>query len=228
MHSSSCHSSCTVLKGTLTCSNHSDTVSYETYVAGRRNLNMYIPFCLSTENAHKIMKWSKFLHRYGFWLQWSNYIVFLPNNMIFDTRPLCKETYAGFRLTCRIAATPLDHHLLFQSCSSHRQRRFGFSPSGNRSELNRIQLSAICRGGQSGKVIDLLAWRCLPLGHPSAASGACAVELITSSKRQCGKRQVSLKPALCYTLLYHIHSISRSCPYNCPPELFSIWNIWYY
>ena len=63
-------------------------------------------------------------------------------------------------------------------------------------ELNRIQLSAICRGGQSSKVIDLLAWRCLPLGHPSAASDACAVELISSSKRQCGKWQVSLKPAL--------------------------------
>ena len=29
-----------------------------------------------------------------------------------------------------------------------------------------IQLSAICCGGQSGKVINLLAWRCLPLGHP--------------------------------------------------------------
>ena len=50
-----------------------------------------------------------------------------------------------------------------------------FSPSGIAPELNRIQLSAICRGGQSGKVIDLLAWCCLPLGHPSAASGACAV-----------------------------------------------------
>ena len=56
------------------------------------------------------------------------------------------------------------------------------SQSGIAPELNRIQLSAICRGGQSGKVIDLLAWRCLPLGHPSAASGACAVEQISSSK----------------------------------------------
>ena len=31
------------------------------------------------------------------------------------------------------------------------------SPSGIAPELNRIQLSAICCGGQSGKVIDLLA-----------------------------------------------------------------------
>ena len=72
------------------------------------------------------------------------------------------------------------------------------SPSGIAPKLNRIQPSAICRGGQSGKVIDLLVWRCLPLGHPSAASGACAVEQISSSKRQCGKRQVSLKPALSF------------------------------
>ena len=40
------------------------------------------------------------------------------------------------------------------------------SPSGISPEFNRIQLSAICHVGQSGKVIDLLAWRCLPLGHP--------------------------------------------------------------
>ena len=57
------------------------------------------------------------------------------------------------------------------------------SPSGIAPELNRIQLSAICRGGQSGSVIDLLARRCLPLGHPSAASDACAVVQILSSKQ---------------------------------------------
>ena len=83
------------------------------------------------------------------------------------------------------------------------------SPSGIAPELNRIQLSVICRGGQSGKVIDLLAWRCLPLDHPSAASGACAVEQISSSKRQCGKQQVSLKPALVRTTL-----ITSSIRYN--------------
>ena len=116
------------------------------------------------------------------------------------------EANAGFRLACRFATMPRDHRLLFQSCSCQRQRRFGFSPSGIAPELNRIQLSAICRGGQSGKVIDLLAWRCLPLGHPSAASGACAVEQISSSKRQCGKRQVSLKPAL--MMLFQSRSLS--------------------
>ena len=67
-----------------------------------------------------------------------------------------------------------------------------------------IQLSAICRGGQSGKVIDLY-WQdvaCLPLGHPSAASGACAVVQISSSKQQCGKRQARRKAAL-LTILSH-------------------------
>ena len=27
---------------------------------------------------------------------------------------------------------------------------------------------------------------------------------------------------------HHIHSISRPCPYNRPPKLFSVWNMWYY
>ena len=70
------------------------------------------------------------------------------------------------------------------------------STSGIAPELNRIQLSAICRGGQSGKVIDLLARRYLPLGHPSASSDACAVVQISSSKRQCYERQASLKAVI--------------------------------
>ena len=46
-------------------------------------------------------------------------------------------TYAGFRLTCRspLCRYAAWHRLLFQSCSSQRQRRFGFSPSGNRSRV---------------------------------------------------------------------------------------------
>ena len=106
---------------------------------------------------------------------------------------------AGFRLTCH---SPLCRYAAWSSLAVSELQLSAATPlwpyhrrSGIAPELNRIQLSAICRGGQSGKVIDLLAWRCLPLGHPSAASGACAVEQISSSKRQCGKRQVSLKPA---------------------------------
>ena len=96
--------------------------------------------------------------------------------------PLCR--YAAWVIACRFRVAALSGNA---TLAFH---RVAIAP-----KLNRIQLSAICRGGQSGKVIDLLAWRCLPLGHPSAASDACAVELISSSKRQCGKRQVSLKPA---------------------------------
>ena len=106
-------------------------------------------------------------------------------NVILDLK-----SNAGFRLACR---SPLCRYAAWSSLAVS---ELALSPSGIAPELNRIQLSAICRDGQSGKVIDLLTWRCLPLGHPSAASGACAVVQISSSKRQCGKRQVSLKPAL--------------------------------
>ena len=41
----------------------------------------------------------------------------------------------------------------------------GSSQSGVAPELNRIQPSAMCHSGQSGKVIDLLERHCLPLGH---------------------------------------------------------------
>ena len=47
---------------------------------------------------------------------------------------------AGFRLACRsplcrFAALPRDHRLLFQSCSSQRQRRFGFITERHRSQV---------------------------------------------------------------------------------------------
>ena len=116
------------------------------------------------------------------------------------------KAYAGYRLACR---SPICrcclHRLLFQSCRCFRvaalsgHAALALSPNGIAPVLNKIQLSAICRGGQSGKVIDLLAWRCLPLGHPSAASGACAVVQKSPSKRQWGKppqRQAILKAAI--------------------------------
>ena len=55
----------------------------------------------------------------------------------------------------------------------------------------------ICPCGQSGGFIDFLARHCLmPLGLPSAASGACAVVQKSPSKRQCGERQASLKSSI--------------------------------
>ena len=110
------------------------------------------------------------------------------------SRDLC-----WFQPSLPLAALPLRRVIIaccFRVAALSGNAALANSPSGIAPELNRIQLSAVCRGGQSGKVIDLLARRCLPLGYPSAASGACAVEQISSSKRQCGKRQASLKPAL--------------------------------
>ena len=109
--------------------------------------------------------------------------------------PLC-----WFQTNLPLAALPIRRVIIaccFRVAALSGNAALAFHRAAIAPELNRIQLSAICCGGQSGKVIDLLAWRCLPLGHPSAASDDCAVELISLSKRQCGKRQVSLKPALC-------------------------------
>ena len=109
------------------------------------------------------------------------------------------RTNVGFRLACRLPLTALPLRCMITACrfmvyKSQRPCHFGLSLSGIAPELNR-SLYVICCGGQSGKVIDLLARRCLPLGHPSAASGACAVVQISSSKQQCGKWQASLKVA---------------------------------
>ena len=101
---------------------------------------------------------------------------------------------ASFRLTCRSPLRRVIVACCFRVAALGGHAALAFLPSGMAPELNRIQLSAVC-GGQSSKVIDLLARRCLSLGHPSVASGACAVEQISSSKWQCSKRQASLKPA---------------------------------
>ena len=104
--------------------------------------------------------------------------------------------YAGFRLACRSPLCRMIIACCFRVAALSGHAALALSPSGIAPELNRIQLSVVCRGGQSGKDIDLLARRCLPLGHPSAASGACAFVQISSSKRQCGEQQASLKAAL--------------------------------
>ena len=94
------------------------------------------------------------------------------------------EPNAGFRIACR---SPLCR--VITACrfmvTAQRPCRFGLSQSGIASELN----SAVCNLPQWAKwgVINLLARRCLPLGHPSVASGACAVVQISSSKRKSGK-----------------------------------------
>ena len=60
----------------------------------------------------------------------------------------CRSPLRRMIIACCFRVTALSSHAAL-----------ALSPSGIAPELNRIQLSAICRGagGQSGKVIDLLA-----------------------------------------------------------------------
>ena len=106
--------------------------------------------------------------------------------------------YAGFRLACHYVAWSLLAVSWLQL-----------------SAATPLELYAICRGGQSGKVIDLMARRCLPLagplGHPSAANGACTVVQMSSSKLHCSERQASLKAALRCRLFTWYHNFHHSC-----------------
>ena len=65
-----------------------------------------------------------------------------------------------FQTSLPLAALPLRRMIIaccFRVAALSGNAALALSPSGIAPELNRIQLSAICRGGQSGKVIDLLA-----------------------------------------------------------------------
>ena len=99
---------------------------------------------------------------------------------------------AAFLLACR-----LPHCSANAACSfivnPERCCRNGSSQSGIASVLNWSQLYEICRCGQSGKVIDLLARRCLPLGHPWAASGVYAVVQLLPSRQSGNLKAASGK-----------------------------------
>ena len=98
-----------------------------------------------------------------------------------------------------LAALPFDRLITacrFRVAALSGETALAFSPRGIAPKLNRCQLYAVYRCGQNGENIDWSVKRCLPLGLLSAASGACAVVQISSSKRQCDERQVSLKAAL--------------------------------
>ena len=109
---------------------------------------------------------------------------------------------AGFRLACR---SPLCRFAAWSSLAVSELQLSAATPLWlyHRAaslpswiEFNCLRSAAVGKAARlSINWLDA-AWRCLPLGHPSAASGACAVVQISSSKRQCGKRQVSLKAAL--------------------------------
>ena len=61
---------------------------------------------------------------------------------------------AGFRLACRSPLCRVIIAFCFRVAALSGNAALALSPSGIAPELNRIQLSAICRNGQSGKVID--------------------------------------------------------------------------
>ena len=65
-----------------------------------------------------------------------------------------EDAYAGFRLTCRSPLCRVIITCCFRVAALSGNAALALSPSGIAPKLNRIQLSAICRGGQSGKVID--------------------------------------------------------------------------
>ena len=116
-----------------------------------------------------------------------------------------------FQTSLLLAALPLRFVIIaccFRVAALSGHAALALSLSGITPKCNRIQLSTICRGGQSSKVIDLLARRCLPLGHPSVASAACAVVQISSSKWQCGERQASLKAAFLALVCTAIFNVS--------------------
>ena len=80
-------------------------------------------------------------------------------------------------LQTSLPLTTLPLHRLITACrfrvvalSGH--AALAFSPSDIALKLNRSQLSAICCCGQSGKVIDWLAWRCSPLGTKTTIKAA--------------------------------------------------------
>ena len=105
--------------------------------------------------------------------------------------------YAGFRLAC---SSPLCRYAAWSSLAVSELQLSAATPLWlyHRAaslpswiEFNCLRSAAV--GKAAWLSINWLDAACR-LGHPSAASGAWAVVQISSSKRQCGKRQVSLKP----------------------------------
>ena len=66
-----------------------------------------------------------------------------------------------FQTNLPLAALPLRRVIIarcFRVAALSGNAALAFHRAAIAPKLNRIQLSAICRGGQSGKVIDLLPW----------------------------------------------------------------------
>ena len=116
---------------------------------------------------------------------------------ITSNAPLC-----WFQTSLALATLPLCHVIIaccFRVAALSSNTALALSPSGIAPELNRIQLSAICRGGQSGKVIDLLACTACRLVIPLPQM---ALAQLYKYHHQCGEWQSSLKAALFFSDFY--------------------------
>ena len=100
---------------------------------------------------------------------------------------MVRPTYAGFRLACRSPLCRVIIACCFRVAALSGNAALALSPSCIAPELNRIQLSAICRGGQSGKVIDLLSLTLLAAWSSLCGKwhlGSCTKIIIKAAMRQ--------------------------------------------
>ena len=112
----------------------------------------------------------------------------------------CRTILCWFQTSLPLAALPYDHRLLFQSCSA-----LALSPSGI--APRRIQLSAICRGGQSGKVIDLSMLR----------DAGCRLvipvrQVALAQLNKCDALQQKVPKSPCYKLLVLVYILLLHAP----------------
>ena len=148
-----------------------------------------------------------YLHKSKLILDWtcgSSLIIMFKAGLLYllDIYEIEKESFAdsSWFQTSLLLTALLFHRLITACCfrgaalSSH-AALIGFSTEGHCSQVESSQLSAVSRCGQSGEVINWLAWQCSLLGLSSAASGACTVVQNSPSKWQCGKQQATLKAA---------------------------------
>ena len=112
------------------------------------NLQSLRHSCQSTQPSHRGDRWSRRIRS-----KVSQLKIWEDTQLTFYLLPqLC-----WFQTSLPLAALPLCRVIIaccFRVAALSGNAALALSPSGIAPELHRIQLSAICRGGQSGKVID--------------------------------------------------------------------------
>ena len=113
---------------------------------------------------------------------------------------------AGFRLACRSRLCRVIIACCFRVTALSGHAALALSPSSIAPELIRIQLSVVCRCGQSGGVINLLARRCLLLGLPYAIAASGLPDIT-------GRTALAVRPDA-LNAKYHHHVITNATD-NC-------------